>query len=58
MESVRRLRGYHDEKLKGKLEGMRSVRITKAYRVLYVESETEGVKIAEVTRVSKHDYKS
>ena len=57
MESVRRLAGYHDEGLKGEMKGIRSVRLTKAYRVLYVVSANGGVKIANVTRVSKHDYK-
>ncbi len=56
MESVRRLPGYHDEGLKGELKGVRSVRLTKAYRVLYVESVDGNLKIAYVTRVSKHDY--
>lgn len=37
MESVRRLPGYHDEKLKGDLKGSRSVRLTRAYRVVYVD---------------------
>lgn len=56
MESVRKLPGYHDEGLKGELKGLRSVRLTKAYRVLYRVTGDGGVKIAAVTRVSKHDY--
>lgn len=56
MRSVRQLSGYHDEKLRGELAGLRSVRLTKAYRVLYFET-TDGVThVAQVTRISKHDY--
>ena len=57
MESVRRLTGYHDEPLRGELKGSRSIRLTKSYRVLYAQSLDGNVKIANVTRVSKHDYK-
>lgn len=57
MASVRQLHGYHDEKLKGVLAGLRSVRLTKAYRVLYRETMDGVTHVAEVTRVSKHDYK-
>jgi hypothetical protein len=30
MRAVRRLSGYHDEKLRGELGGLRSVRLTRA----------------------------
>ena len=56
MRSVRQLAGYHDEKLRGELTGLRSVRLTKAYRVLYFETKDGVAKVAQVTRVSKHDY--
>ncbi len=57
MDAVRKLPGYHDERLKGQLRGARSVRLTLAYRVLYFQTTELGIKIAQVTRVSKHDYK-
>lgn len=57
MESVRKLAGYHDEKLRGELAGLRSVRISKAYRVFYFETADGSIKVAEVTKVSKHEYK-
>jgi proteic killer suppression protein len=55
MEQVRKLPGYHDEKLRGELDGMRSVWITKAYGVFYYETADGKVKVAEVTKVSKHE---
>ncbi len=57
MESIRKLAGYHDEKLRGELAGLRSVRISKAHRVFYFESADGSIKVAEVTKVSKHEYK-
>ena len=56
MRAVRRLPGYHDEKLRGKLAGLRSVRLTRAYRVLYFETTAGVTHVAQVTRVGKHDY--
>lgn len=57
MESARKLPGYHDEKLSGQLRGLRSVRIGKAYRVFYFETADGQIKVAQVTKVSKHEYK-
>lgn len=57
MEDVRKLSGYHDEKLHGEMKGLRSVRISKAYRVFYYETRDGTIKVAQVTKVSKHDYK-
>ncbi len=56
MEETRKLPGFHDEKLVGPLRGSRSVRLNRAYRALYVELDAEGLKIALVRRVGKHDY--
>ena len=56
IEEVRRLPGYHDEKLKGEWEGFRSVRLTKAYRVFYYEFKNGEFFIAQVVKVSKHEY--
>jgi toxin HigB-1 len=53
---VRKLPGYHDEPLKGKREGERSVRLNRAYRLIYVESEGAVVTLVTVTEVNKHEY--
>ncbi|MBW1759830.1 MAG: hypothetical protein JRI88_05880 [Deltaproteobacteria bacterium] len=42
------------EPLKGKRFGQRSVRLSKAYRAIYIEKQ-ESI-IIEVIEVSKHDY--
>jgi len=55
LEFVRRIPGFHDEPLKGKLRGERSIRLTRSYRAVYriVRNKIEFVSIEEV---SKHDY--
>lgn len=57
MENVKKLSGYHDEKLKGEWEGFRSVRLTKVYRVFYCELKKEEFYIVRVVKVSRHEYK-
>ena len=51
---VRKSRGYHDEGLKGQRIGQRSVRLNRAYRVIYLE-KNEGLEIL-VVEVNKHEY--
>ena len=56
LEEVRRIPGYHDEPLNGKREGLRSIRLSRAYRAYYkiVDGEVEFV---SVEGVDKHEYK-
>ena len=51
---VRKLKGYHDEPLKGERKGQRSIRLNKAYRAIYIESDG-GIEIC-VIEVNKHEY--
>jgi len=51
---VRKQGGFHDEPLKGNRIGQRSIRLNKAYRAIYVESDNHVV--ITVIEVSKHDY--
>ena len=53
---VRKVHGYHDEPLKGQRFGQRSIRLSKAYRAVYVEKHNAEIEIIEVIEVSKHDY--
>lgn len=52
---TRKIRGFNDEALKGKASKFRSVRLNRAYRVIYFE-EKENI-IIRVIEVNKHDYK-
>lgn len=57
IREVRKCRGLHDEPLKGRRQGERSVRLNKAYRAIYVEHETGEVELIEVLEVNKHEYR-
>lgn len=56
LEQVRRVPGYHDEPLKGKRHGQRSIRLSKSYRATYVTSQTGDLQLVSVEEVSKHEY--
>ena len=55
LEVVRRVPGYHDEPLHGERRGQRSVRLSRAYRAIYVIRGNE-IEFVSVEEVSKHDY--
>jgi proteic killer suppression protein len=56
LREVRKQKGFHDEPLKGKRQGQRSVRLNRAYRAIYVERETGEIELIEVLEVNKHEY--
>lgn len=56
LDEVRKLPGFHDEPLHGRRRGQRSIRLTRAYRAVYVESHRDGLALVRVEEVSKHDY--
>lgn len=53
---VRKTPGYHDEPLKGDRDGQRSIRLSKAYRAIYIIDTTGQVHFIEVIEVNKHEY--
>lgn len=56
IREVRKSKGFHDEPLKGRRQGQRSVRLNRAYRAIYVEHEAGTVELVEVLEVNKHEY--
>jgi proteic killer suppression protein len=56
LENVRKIPGYHDEPLRGVRAGQRSIRLSKAYRAIYVLKSDKSVKFVSVEEVNKHDY--
>ena len=56
IKQIRKIPGYHDEPLKGKRKGQRSIRLSKAYRAIYSESKAGEINIIEVEEVNKHEY--
>lgn len=52
--SVRRVSGFHDEPLKGSRRGQRSVRLSKQWRLIYLENK--GNLEIIVIEVTPHKY--
>ncbi len=55
LEEARKVKGFHDEPLKGKRWGQRSIRLNRAYRAIYVVIK-EKIEFVSVEEVSKHEY--
>jgi proteic killer suppression protein len=56
IRAVRKIAGYHDEPLKGDRKGQRSVRLSKAYRAIYEETESNNIVLIGVQELNKHEY--
>lgn len=56
LREVRKIPGYHDEPLKGDRLGQRSIRLTKAYRAIYVEEADGEINLIVLEEVNKHEY--
>ena len=56
LEEVRKTPGYHDEPLVGRRRGMRSIRLSGAYRALYRPVQENGDVFVSLEEVSKHGY--
>lgn len=53
---VRKIKGYHDEPLKGKRAGQRSIRLNKAYRAIYSIKKDGVTELVCIEEVNHHDY--
>lgn len=56
LSKVKTITGYHDEPLKGKRAGQRSIRLSKSYRAIYVIEKECRIKFIEIIEVNKHEY--
>ena len=56
LREIKKIPGYHDEPLKGKRVGQRSIRLNRAYRAIYIKNNNGVVEFIEVTEVNKHEY--
>jgi len=57
LEAIQKIPGYHDEPLRGKLRGIRSIRLGLGYRAYY-RIDKCVVRTLIVEEVNKHDYKA
>ena len=55
LREIRKLPGFHDEPLKGKRKGQRSIRLSRSYRAIYT-IEKDKIEFVLVEEVNKHDY--
>ncbi len=56
LEEVRKTPGYHDEPLKGDRKGQRSIRLSQAYRAIYIIKRDGKAEFVAVEEVNKHRY--
>jgi len=56
LKDVRKRPGWHDEPLSGIRRGQRSIRLSRAYRAIYVERLSGQLELLEVIEVNKHEY--
>ncbi|OGT38092.1 MAG: hypothetical protein A3F12_03055 [Gammaproteobacteria bacterium RIFCSPHIGHO2_12_FULL_38_14] len=56
LSEVRKIPGYHDEPLKGNRTGQRSIRLSKAYRAIYIIDQEGTIEIVKLLEISKHGY--
>ena len=56
IEETRKIPGYHDEPLRGKREGQRSIRLSQAYRAFYRILKNGRIEFVQVEEVNKHEY--
>ena len=56
LAQVRQQPGYHDEPLKGKRKGQRSIRLNKQWRAIYTEDARGDLHLITIEEVNPHDY--
>lgn len=56
LEEVRKIQGYHDEALKGKRKGQRSIRLNHSYRAIYCIMHNGTIEFVSIEEVNKHEY--
>jgi proteic killer suppression protein len=56
IDEARKIKGFHDEPLKGSRKGERSIRLNKSYRAIYTESIDNQSFVILIIEVHNHDY--
>ena len=56
LENVRKLPGFHDEPLRGKRAGQRSIRLNIAWRAIYEVLPHGSVSCVSISEVTHHEY--
>jgi len=56
LDAARAIPGFRDHALKGSSQGYHAVRLSDAYRAIYVRRAEGSVETVYVEEVNKHDY--
>ena len=56
VDEVRKIKGYHDEQLRGVRIGQRSIRLSRAYRAIYQVKVSGKIEFISVEEVNRHEY--
>ena len=56
LDAARAVPGFRDHALKGTWQGYRAVRLSDAYRAIYILRSDGSVETVYVEEVNKHDY--
>lgn len=56
LRESRKIPSFHDEPLQGNRRGQRSIRLSKAYRAIYIERNDNRIEFVDILEVNKHDY--
>ena len=56
LQNVRRRAGYHDEPLRGRRSGQRSIRLTRSWRAVFVVIGDRHVEFVRIEEVHHHEY--
>ena len=56
VEEVRKIKGFHDEPLSGSRRGQRSIRLSVAYRAIYIIKADGTSEFISVVEANKHEY--
>ena len=56
LEITQKYPGWHDEALKGKRKGQRSIRLNKQWRVIYIIEMNGEMQLIEISEVTPHEY--
>jgi len=56
LRQIRKIPGYHDEPLRGKRKGQRSIRLSKSYRAIYMTDNSNQIQFVRIIEVNKHEY--
>lgn len=56
LKKARKINAFNDKSLKGKRKNQHSVRLSRAYRMFYLEYSLNFEKVIEILEVNKYDY--